>query len=85
MNLKGGMHNERIVIEQELYKIITLINESDFSDSKKEKLREEAFIAFHRRVQNYKGAPKFKTMTVEDIKALYEDCINPDKGFEQDI
>ena len=85
MNLKDDMHNERLVIEQVLFKMIQVIDESDSSELEKQKLKEEAFILFHKRVQDYKDAPKFKTMTVEDIKALYEKCINPDKGFERDI
>lgn len=85
MNLESDINNERLVIEQELFKIIRLIDESDYSYSKKEKLKEEAFKAFHRKVQNYKGAPEFKNMTVEDIKALYEKFVNEGKDVERDI
>lgn len=85
MNLGSDINNERLVIEQELFKIIRLIDESDYSYSKKKKLKEEAFKLFHERVQNYKGVPKFKNMTVEDIIALYEKFVNEGKDVERDI
>lgn len=69
------LYYEHIMIQNELHKLITLINESSVSAKQKEELREKTYAEFLSRAKEYKSCPAFKNMTVEELRNEYESFV----------
>lgn len=66
------LYYEHILIQNELHKLISLINEANISAEEKAKLKEKTYQDFLTRAKQYKGCLGFQTMTVEELKVEYE-------------
>lgn len=69
---KGISSNERVIIENVLHQIITLIDEGEYPEEQKKQMKEEAYKEFLKRESKKEGLPAFKTMSVEELKAEYK-------------
>ena len=69
---KGISSNERVIIENVLHQIITLIDEGEYPEEQKKQMKVEAYKEFLKRESKKEGLPAFKTMSVEELKAEYK-------------
>lgn len=72
-NVSEELYYEKCMLEDILYPMMMVIDEiNGITPQKREQLREETFKIFLERAKReLKGAPKFKIMTIEQLKALY--------------
>lgn len=72
--MEDSLHVEKAIIENELHQMLNTINETTgYTLKEKEQLREMAYRRFLSKAKTYEGAPAFKTMTIEELKQLYQE------------
>lgn len=69
--MKNSLNEEMVIIENELHRIISLIEESSYSKEEKKQMTEAAFKSFLERQKANQGDLKLKTMTVDELKRIY--------------
>lgn len=71
--MEEPLHVEKVMIEQILHQMMIAIKETTGCTLKeKQEMREKAYIDFLERAKSLKGAPAFKTMSIEELKNLYQ-------------
>lgn len=81
--MKNSLREEMVVIENELHRVISLIEEASYPQEEKKQMKEAAFKTFLERQRENQGCSSFKTMTVDELKEIYEQFRNQSKNQKE--
>lgn len=77
------LYYEHIIVQNELHRLMCLVDEANISEGEKIRLREKTFMEFLRKAKEYKGCSGFENMTVEELKTEYGNFLNSLKKGEE--